>query len=96
MRSYSEMLYFPYPSHHTPGRHDMADPAAFGPTYLRDAKEYARFCRMRGIFLVDGIEVWRRALEDRGLPEDVVSTKVLAATHLVRSLGEPPSVEKAV
>jgi hypothetical protein len=48
------------------------------------------------IFLVDGVGIWRRVLQDRGLPEDIVSTKVLAATHLVRSLGEPSSVEKAV
>ena len=67
----------------------MAGSAAFGPTYLQDAKEYARFCRIRGIFLVDGVGIWRKALEDKGLAEDVVVTKVSAAIHLVRSMGEP-------
>jgi len=74
----------------------MADSAALGPTYLQDAKEYARFCRIRGIFLVDGVGIWRKALEDRGLSEDIVSTKVLAAVHFVRSMGEPSPGAKIV
>ena len=74
----------------------MADSAPHGLTYLRDAKEYARFCRIRGIFLVDGVGIWRRILEDRGLPPDVVSMKVAAATYLVGSLGEPSPAAKTV
>jgi len=67
----------------------MAGSSARGPEYLRDAKEYARFCRMRGLFLAESVGLWRRELEARGLPTDVVGTKVSAATLLVRSMADP-------
>jgi hypothetical protein len=67
----------------------MAGSSARGPDYLRNAKEYARFCRMRGLFLVDSVGLWRRELEARGLPEEVVGTKVSAAVHLVQSMADP-------
>jgi len=67
----------------------MEGSSARGSDYLRDAKEYARFCRMRGLFLVDSVGTWRRELEARGLPEDVVVTKISAAVHLVRSMEDP-------
>jgi len=67
----------------------MAGSSAQGPDYLRDAKEYARFCRMRGLFLVDSVGLWRRELEGRGLAEDVVGAKISAAVHLVRSMADP-------
>jgi hypothetical protein len=54
-----------------------------------DTKEYARFCRMRGLFLADSVGLWRKELEARGLPEDVVLTKISAAVHLVRSMADP-------
>lgn len=58
---------------------------------FQDAKEYARFCRFRGLFLVNGLEPWRKALKDRGLSEDQIGAKVSAATDFVRRLGEPSS-----
>ncbi len=67
----------------------MAGSSIQGPDYLRDAKEYARFCRIRGLFLVDSIVRWRRELEARGLPEDIVVTKVSAAARFVRGMTDP-------
>ena len=69
----------------------MASSFSRGSSYLRDAKEYARFCRIRGIFLVDGLDLWRTTLRQRGFPEDAVATKLTAAVHFVRSLGDPSS-----
>src|SRR5208283_3359671 len=40
-----------------------------GSSSRTDAKEYARFCRIHGLFLVDGLETWRTALTARGLSE---------------------------
>ena len=60
-----------------------------GAAFQKDAKEYARFCRFRGLFLVDGLEPWRKALKERGLSEDQVGAKVSAAIDFVRRMGEP-------
>ena len=60
------------------------------PSYQSDAKEYARFCRIRKIFFVDGIGTWRDALKARGLSEAQIVAKVSAAAHFVRLLGEVP------
>ncbi|HVO37386.1 MAG TPA: hypothetical protein VMV03_00005, partial [Spirochaetia bacterium] len=57
-------------------------------SYHGDAKEYARFCRIHRIFLVDGIGAWRNALKARGLSEAEIRTKVSAAAHFVRLLGD--------
>ncbi len=62
-----------------------------GPAFHSDWKEYTRFCRFRGMFLVDGLEAWRAALKARGLSEDQVGAKVSAAKDLVRRLAEPSS-----
>ena len=59
-------------------------------SYHGDAKEYARFCRIRRIFLVDGIRAWRDALRARGLSEAEIGTKVSAAAHFIRLLGDAP------
>ncbi len=74
----------------------MASSFTPGPSYLRDAKEYARFCRMRGIFLVDGLDLWRAALKAKGFPEDAVVAKVTAAVHFVRSMEDPSSEPRVV
>ena len=60
-----------------------------GPASQKDAKEYARFCRIRGLFFVDGLETWRAALKARGLSGDEIDGKLAAAMHFVLSLGEP-------
>jgi len=57
----------------------------------KDAKEYARFCRIYGLFLVDGIEPWRTALKGRGLSEVEIGRKISAAADFIRRLGEPSS-----
>ena len=62
-----------------------------GPASQNDAKEYARFCRIRGLFLLDGLERWRSALKTRGFPEDEIRAKVSAATDFVRRMGGPSS-----
>ena len=53
-----------------------------------DAREYAQFCRFRGLFLVDGLESWMIALKTRGLPEDRIGEKLSAARAFVRRMGE--------
>jgi len=62
-----------------------------GPAAQKDAKEYARFCRIQRLFLVDGLELWRTALKARGFSESQIEVKVLAATQFVRNMGEPLS-----
>lgn len=62
-----------------------------GPAFQKNAKEYARFCRIRGLFLVDGLELWRTALKARGFSEDEISAKVSTATDFVRRMGEASS-----
>jgi len=59
------------------------------PARARGAKEYVRFCRIHGIFMVDGLEQWHTALKARGTPEDVISVKVSAAALFVRSIEDP-------
>jgi predicted NAD/FAD-binding protein len=63
--------------------------SAFDHASRRDAKEYARFCRIHGFFLVDGLERWQTVLKDRGLSEIEITAKVAAATALIKSLAEP-------
>ena len=60
-----------------------------GSAYHRDAKEYAQFCRLRGLFFVDGLDVWRVTLKTRGLAEEEIGRKIAAAARFVRNLGDP-------
>ncbi|MGA2761984.1 MAG: hypothetical protein ABSG17_01325 [Spirochaetia bacterium] len=60
-----------------------------GPASQRDAKEYSRFCRIRRLFLVDGLETWRAALKARGLSPEEINRKISAAMRFVLSLEEP-------
>jgi hypothetical protein len=53
-----------------------------------DAKEYMLFCRFHRLFLVDGLEAWRKALMERGLSDSEVSAKVSSAAQFVRRLGQ--------
>jgi len=39
-------------------------------------KEYARFCRIHGLFMVDGLERWRTALQARGFSEEEIALKM--------------------
>jgi hypothetical protein len=65
--------------------------AGDGPAFHSDWKEYTRFCRFHGLFLVDGLDAWRAALKSRGLSDFEVGAKVSAARDLVRRLAEPSS-----
>jgi hypothetical protein len=65
----------------------MASEHNGGRTIQKDAKEYLMFCRVRGLFLVEGLEHWRVALQAKGHPEDVVAAKVTAASHFVSRIG---------
>ena len=88
----SNLLLSPDPSHHNlGGDQSMGSTFNGGPASQNDAKEYARFCRIRGLFLVDGLELWRTALKARGFPEEEIRTKVSAATDFVRRMEEPSS-----
>lgn len=53
------------------------------------AEEYARFCRIRGLFLVDGLEAWRTALQARGFSEEEIALKTAGAAYFVRRMGDP-------
>jgi hypothetical protein len=67
-----------------------------GPTFKTDAKEYARFCRIHGLFMVDGLEAWRKALRARGFSEEEIALKTAGAADFVRRMGDPTSdVESA-
>jgi hypothetical protein len=50
-------------------------------------KEYARFCRLRGIFLAEGLEAWRRAMEQRKVPREEIQAKVADAARYIEILG---------
>ncbi|HET6487198.1 MAG TPA: hypothetical protein VFH83_12300 [Spirochaetia bacterium] len=66
----------------------MENPMVRGPHYHSAAKEFARFCRINRVFMVDGLEVWRAALRARELPEDEIDQKIAAAAEFVRRMGE--------
>ena len=65
----------------------MPSSPARDPAYRMNAKEYMRFCRLRGLFLADGLETWRRVLEQRRLPSDEIAAKLAAATLFVQGFG---------
>jgi hypothetical protein len=62
-----------------------------GPAFRNLAKEYARFCRIHALFLVDGLEPWQAALKAKGFSEAEIGLRMAAAADLVRRLGEPSS-----
>ena len=57
------------------------------PVYRMNTKEYIRFCRLRGLFLADGIETWRMVLEQRKLPTADVTAKLAAAALFIERFG---------
>jgi hypothetical protein len=65
-----------------------------GPAVRNHAKDYARFCRIRGLFLVDGLEPWRTALRAKGLSEAEIGFKISVAADFVRRLGEPSTDQR--
>ncbi len=67
----------------------MGEVVASGHTNRAYAKEYARFCRLTRLFLVDGLEPWRRALIARGVPGPEINRRLAAAAELIRSLAGP-------
>ena len=64
------------------------------PAYRRDAKEYARFRRLRGLFFVDGLDVWRITLKTRGLTDEDIGRKMAAAARFVRNMGDQSTERK--
>ena len=60
-----------------------------GPAFTTSAKEYARFCRIHGLFMVEGLEPWRKALRARGFSEDEIALKIAGAADFVRRMGDP-------
>jgi hypothetical protein len=65
----------------------MPGSPALEPSDRLSAKEYARFCRLRGFFLVEGLDAWRKDLQRRRLPAAEVAAKVAAAAVYVREIG---------
>ena len=59
-----------------------------GPLNQKITKEFVRFCRINRGFMVDGLEVWRAALQARAVPEDEINEKIAAAAEFVRRMGE--------
>ena len=66
----------------------MSSVPARDPVYRMNAKEYIRFCRLRGLFLADGLETWRRVLEQRRLPREQIAAKLAAATLFIQGFGQ--------
>ena len=66
----------------------MDNPKVPGPRNQNVAKEFARFCRINRVFMVEGLEVWRAALRARELPEEEINEKIAAAAEFVRKMGE--------
>ena len=60
-----------------------------GHSFKTDAKEYARYCRIHGLFMVDGLEPWRKALRARGLSEEEIALKIAGAADFVRRMADP-------
>ena len=51
------------------------------------AKEYARFCRLRRLFLAEGLHAWRQAMEQRNVPPEEIRAKISEAARYVEMLG---------
>jgi len=66
----------------------MSSVPSSDPGSRMDAKEYIRFCRLRGLFLADGLETWRRVLEQRRLPSEEIAAKLTAAALFIRGFGQ--------
>jgi len=58
------------------------------PVHRMNAKEYIRFCRLRGLFLADGLETWRLVLEQRKVPPGEVAAKLAAAALFIQGFGQ--------
>ena len=58
------------------------------PAYRMNAKEYIRFCRIRGLFLANGLETWRGVLEQRRLPSEEIAAKLAAAALFIQGFGQ--------
>lgn len=65
----------------------MENSAGVGPTYENDSKEYAEFCMNCGLFLADGLQIWRNALRAAGVSEQVIEVKLASATQFIRQKG---------
>ncbi len=72
----------------------MTSSSKHGTAHARNAKEFAQFCRVHEIFMVDGLEVWRAALKAKGTPEGVINEKLSSAARFIRTMGDhsPKSV----
>lgn len=67
----------------------MKDESVNGRAWRRDAKEYAMFCRVRRLFMVDGLEHWKLVLRRKGLSEAEIGMKLAAAAQFIRTMAEP-------
>ncbi len=65
----------------------MSAVPARDPVYRMNSKEYIRFCRLRGLFLADGLETWRRTLEQRRVPDEEIAAKLAAAALFIQGFG---------
>ena len=69
----------------------MATSSVRDAAYLQHVKEYARFCRIRGLFMIDSLGLWQDALKVKGVAEGVIRTKVKAARQFISSMQDPLS-----
>jgi hypothetical protein len=53
------------------------------PVLIGDAQEYAEFCGYCGLFLADGLQVWRDALRSTGISDRVIEAKLSSAAKLL-------------
>ena len=57
-----------------------------GPSYEKDTQEYAVFCESCGLFLVDGLQMWRDALKAMGIADRAIEVKLSSAVELLRRI----------
>ena len=52
-------------------------------TNEQDSRAYADFCRYCGLFLVDGLQMWRDALKASGISDRAIELKLSSAAQLI-------------
>jgi len=64
----------------------MGNAPVIGPTYTKDSQEYLEFCNSCGLFLMDGLQLWRDALKAMKAADSAIEVKLASAAELVRRM----------
>jgi hypothetical protein len=65
----------------------MENPSYRAQSSDEDSQEYVEFCRNCGLFLADGLQLWREALKAMGISARTIEVKLSAAAELIRRRG---------